>query len=216
MKLYHFSKHALWVEFLLIFGGLPLLIMTLQHRGLMIGLLWLGALLVWLLLRTRYERTHAGEWNWPGFHAGLKPVLLRFLLLGPAIGLLTWIFLPEHFMSFPRERFDMWWKVMLLYPLLSVWPQEIIFRSFLYYRYEPLWGNRHGYVLASAAAFGFAHILLMNPVAVIMTALGGYLFARDYAQHKSLALACLEHALYGCWAFTLGLGIFFYTGAAWK
>lgn len=216
MKTYPFTHIRLGVEFLLFFGGLPLLIMTLQHRGLMIGLLWGGALALWLLLRSRYERTHAGEWNWEGFRAGLKPVLLRFAILAPLIGLITWWFLPEQFMSFPRERFDMWWKVMLLYPLLSVWPQEIIFRSFLYYRYQPLWGSQKGYVLASAGAFGFAHVLLMNPVAVIMTALGGYLFAKDYARHQSLALACLEHALYGCWVFTLGLGIFFYTGAAWK
>jgi hypothetical protein len=69
---------------------------------------------------------------------------------------------------------------------------------------------------AKSASVLFAHVLLMNPVAVIMTALGGYLFAKDYARHQSLALACLEHALYGCWVFTLGLGIFFYTGAAWK
>lgn len=216
MTKYFNKNHALWAECLLIFGGLPLLIMTLQHRGLMIGLLWVGALAVWLLLRTKYERTHAGEWNWPGFCAGVKIVLLRFMVLGPLIGIITWLVLPEHFMSFPQERFSLWWKVMLLYPLLSVWPQEIIYRSFLYYRYQPLWGDRKGYIIASATAFSFAHILLMNPVAVIMTFLGGFLFAKDYARHKSLALACLEHALYGCWAFTLGLGIFFYTGAAWK
>lgn len=216
MKFRDYTKHALWVEFLLIFSGLPLLIMTLQNRALMIGLLWLGAIGVWALLRRRYTRTHAGEWNWQGFRDGIKNVLLRFLLLAPAIGVLTWLVLPEHFMSFPKERFHLWWKVMLLYPLLSVWPQELIFRSFLYYRYQPLWGAKRGYIAASAVAFGFAHVLLMNPVAVVMSGLGGYLFAKDYAHHRSLALACFEHALYGCWVFTLGLGIFFYTGAAWQ
>jgi hypothetical protein len=49
-----------------------------------------------------------------------------------------------------------------------------------------------------------------------MTTAGGLLFARDYARHRSLSLTCLEHSLYGCLIFTIGLGRFFYTGAAWK
>ena len=48
-----------------------------------------------------------------------------------------------------------------------------------------------------------------------MTAAGGWLFARDYARHRSLTLVCLEHAAYGCVIFTVGLGRFFYSGAAW-
>lgn len=210
------SRYFLWAEFLLIFGGFPLLILTLQNRALMIGTLWLGALAVWAVLRFNYKRRHAGEWNWPGFHAGLRPVLIRFAVLGPAIALLTWLLIPDEFLSFPRERPEIWWRVMLLYPLLSVWPQEIIYRSFIYHRYQSLWGTRHGYIAASASAFGFLHIIMLNPVALIMTALGGYLFAKDFARHKSLALACLEHAIYGCLAFTVGLGKFFYTGAAWS
>ncbi len=209
-------KSLLWAEFLLIFGGLPLLIMLLKHRGLMIALLWLGALVVWAVLRFSYKRLHASEWNWAGFREGIKPVLMRFAILGPLIAVATWLVMPGDFLSFPRERPETWWRVMLLYPLLSVWPQEIIYRSFIYHRYQPLWGAQRGYIWASAGAFGFAHILLYNPVAVIMTALGGYLFAKDFARHKSLGLACLEHALYGCLAFTVGLGKFFYTGQAWN
>lgn len=209
-------KSLLWAECLLVFGGFPLLIMLLKHRGLMIAMLWLGALIVWAVLRVGYKRLHAAEWNWPGFRAGIKPVLMRFALLGPLIALATWLVMPDDFLSFPRERPEMWWRVMLFYPLLSVWPQEIIYRSFMYHRYQPIWGTQRGYVWASAGAFGFAHVLLYNPVAVIMTAMGGYLFAKDFARHKSLGLACFEHALYGCCAFTVGLGKFFYTGAAWN
>jgi membrane protease YdiL (CAAX protease family) len=70
-------------------------------------------------------------------------------------------------------------------------------------------------VAASAFAFGYAHIIFLNWIAVAMTTFGGFLFARDYTRHRSLSLVCLEHALYGCLIFTVGLGRFFYSGAAW-
>ncbi len=210
------SPLILWTECLLVFGGLPLLILSLKNRGLMIATLWIGALIVWTVLQKGYKRGHGAEWNWPGLRAGLKPVLLRFAVLAPLIGLLTWIFLPENFLSMPRERPELWLRIMVLYPLLSVWPQEIIYRSFMYHRYAPLWGNTRGYIMASVIAFGFMHIIFLNPIAVIMTALGGFLFASDFAKHKSLGLACLEHALYGCLIFTIGLGVYFYSGNAWN
>lgn len=206
----------LWTEFLLVFGGFPLLLLTLKNRGLMIATLWIGALIVWIVLRKLYERRHAGEWNWPGFRAGLKHVLLRFAILAPAIAGLTWVFMPDNFLSLPQERPELWVRIMFIYPLLSVWPQEIIYRSFIYHRYAPLWGNARGYIAASTLAFGFMHIMFWNPVAVIMTAIGGLLFASDYARHKSLGLACLEHSMYGCLVFTVGLGQFFFSGHAWQ
>lgn len=104
---------------------------------------------------------------------------------------------------------------MTLYPLLSVWPQEMLYRAFLFTRYGPVFRSRTGTVLASAMAFGFAHILFLNWIAIGMTLIGGFLFATDYARHRSLRLTCLEHSLYGCLIFTVGLGRFFYTGAAW-
>lgn len=48
----------------------------------------------------------------------------------------------------------MWALVIVLYPILSVYPQELIFRAFLFHRYAPLFGNGVGLVAASAAAFG--------------------------------------------------------------
>ena len=41
------------------------------------------------------------------------------------------------------------------------------------------------------------------------------MFATTYQRYRSLALVCLEHAIYGCLIFTLGLGWYFY-GAAWQ
>lgn len=205
------KKATLALEFLLIFGGLPLLILYFRDRMLAIGLLWLGA------MAALYFMHRAQRFRWNGqVKAGLRAMLLRFALFAPLIALGTWLLMPESFLSFPRERPQLWVMVMLLYPLLSVWPQEMLYRCFLHERYAPLFGSGKLYVAASALAFGFMHVILLNWVAVIMTALGGWLFARDYARHQSLTLACIEHALYGCLVFTIGLGRFFYTGTAWN
>lgn len=211
------AKRALLiVEFFLLFAGMPLLILAEKNRGLLILTLWLGAVAIWLALQKHYSRDHAAEWNWTGFRRGIGRVLRRFALLAPFITLLAWWLAPNNFLAVPMERTELWLRIMLLYPLLSVWPQEIIYRSFLYHRYAPLWGSGAGYIAASALAFGFMHIMFLNPVAVLMTTIGGYLFASDYARHRSLGLACLEHSLYGCLIFTVGLGHYFYSGAAWN
>jgi hypothetical protein len=47
---------------------------------------------------------------------------------------------------------------------------------------------------------------------MILTFFGGYLFAYTYAKTRSLLLVSIEHALYGCLLYTIGLGRFFYTG----
>jgi membrane protease YdiL (CAAX protease family) len=67
-------------------------------------------------------------------------------------------------------------------------------------------------ILASACAFAFLHIIFRNWLAVALTFGGGLLFAARYAETGSLATSSFEHALYGCWLFTVGLGQYFYHG----
>ncbi|MGQ0741824.1 MAG: CPBP family glutamic-type intramembrane protease [Alphaproteobacteria bacterium] len=209
-----FSKEKLLLaaEFSLVFIGLPLVIVAIKERALLVGLLWIGAFLAYRVTRglPRLKTDIRQFWR------NLRPILLRFAVLAPAVAALTWFIMPDAFLAFPRERPDVWLMVMLLYPLLSVWPQEMIFRAFLFHRYAPLFGRQWGYVAASALAFGYGHMILLNGVAVVMSAIGGFLFARDYARNQSLLLVCLEHTLYGCLIFTVGLGRFFYSGAVWN
>jgi hypothetical protein len=67
-------------------------------------------------------------------------------------------------------------------------------------------------MVASAAAFGFLHIIFRNSLAVWLTFFGGILFAWRYEVTGSLFVSSFEHALYGCWLFTVGLGQYFYHG----
>lgn len=209
------QKYFLLGEFIILFGGIPLLILYLRERALMIAALWAGALLIHFFLKKKNRENPVEKLNLAGFRKGALWILLRFAILAPLIVLLTFWLRPDTFLSLPRERPELWVRIMILYPLLSVWPQELIYRAFFYHRYTPLFGQGRLYTVMSATMFGYMHILFLNWVAVAMTFIGGLLFASDYRRNRSLALVCLEHSLYGCLIFTVGLGLYFYTGAAW-
>ncbi|WP_067680235.1 CPBP family intramembrane glutamic endopeptidase [Nocardia miyunensis] len=113
----------------------------------------------------------------------------------------------------PRRNPWLWLAVMVLYPALSVYPQEVVFRSFLFHRYAPVFGEGPGLVAASAAAFGYVHIIFGNWFSVAASGVGGWLFATRYLRSRSLFTASVEHSLYGMLIFTIGLGRYFYHGA---
>jgi membrane protease YdiL (CAAX protease family) len=206
-------KAALWLEFLLIFGGAPLIILAVRDRLFTIGVLWAGAAVMHFYTCGLNDSTKVEE---TPYREKIKYILIRFVMLAPVIAAATWILVPGVFLSFPRQRPWIWAIVVVLYPLLSVWPQEMIYRAFFYRRYAPLFGIGSGYVLASSLAFGYMHIIFINPVAVVLSVLGGLLFAWNYVRHQSLGLVSLEHSLYGCLIFTIGLGRFFFVGTAWR
>lgn len=115
--------------------------------------------------------------------------------------------------GFPSRAPVTWLIVVLLYPLLSVYPQEILFRTFLFHRYELAFGAPIAIIVFSALAFGWMHIFFGNSIAVPLTILSGALHAWTYARTRSTGAAVVEHALYGNAAFTIGLGWFFFTGS---
>lgn len=121
---------------------------------------------------------------------------------------------PEHLFDLPRRNPWLWLAVMVLYPAVSVYPQELVFRSFLCHRYAPVFGEGAGLVAASAAAFGYVHIIFGNWFSVVASGVGGALFTSRYLRTQSLFTASAEHALYGMLVFTVGLGQYFYHGAA--
>jgi membrane protease YdiL (CAAX protease family) len=48
---------------------------------------------------------------------------------------------------------------------------------------------------------------------MVLTFVAGLLFAWRYQATGSLLVSSMEHALYGCYIFTVGLGELFYHGA---
>lgn len=206
------GRALLLFEFLLLFTAVPALILFFRERWLMIVLLWGGSILAYIYLRMPRPTDEGPRASLRGM---LKIILLRFAVIAPLVTILVWAAAPGDFLSFPRENPRIWIMVIFLYPLLSVWPQEVLYRALIYKRYAPIFGEGRGYLIASALAFGYMHIIFLNWIAVAMTLAGGFIFADNYRKGRSLSLVSIEHALYGCLIFTVGLGRFFYAGAAW-
>lgn len=208
------SLFCMKLECFLIFAAFPPAFAALRPHSWMYVALWIAFLLCGrTLAKGGYSlRT---DWNWSIVtRQELARLFMRFLPLAFALICFTYLTIPERLFNFPRERPQLWAMVMLLYPLLSVVPQELIFRSFFFRRYAPLFGEGRMMTVASALAFGWVHVLLLNWVAVVFSIVGGWLFADTYRKTKSLAATSLEHALYGNLIFTLGLGYYFYHGQA--
>lgn len=208
------SKPFLAAEFLLLMLVLPAALTVWLPPKLILPVVW--ALAFFCYRGLRVVPGHVGDlpWNRGAVNwQNLKPILQRFALNAALlVGLTLWL-KPELFLGFVRQTPAFWALVMVLYPLLSVVAQEIIFRVYFFARYGALFTRPWALVAASALAFGFAHLLFQNWVAPLLCTVGGALFAVTYRRTGSLALVALEHALYGDFLFTLGLGRYFYHGA---
>ena len=144
-------------------------------------------------------------------------ILVTFLVLGGAVAYVVAEQMPREFLAMLRNRPETWKRVMLLYPLMSVLPQEIAYRTFFFHRYGPLFaGHRWALILINGVLFGFGHVLFANWVAVAGTMLTGMLFAWRYDATRSLWAVWLEHTLWGWLVFTVGLGGYFFTGIAFQ
>lgn len=200
------------VEFALIFIGVPVslgLSPLVPQRHRMLVLWAVTALALGALLADRaFDRRRL--WNSDDLRARLAPIIRRFLLLATVLAVLVAVLAPSLFLRFPRERPALWALVMLLYPVLSVYPQGLIYRAFLFHRYGPAMPGPAIALLASAAAFALMHVIFHNPVAPVLSFLGGLMFARTYARTGSMLVSSIEHAMYGCFIFTVGLGEYFY------
>jgi len=200
------------LELVLLYVALPLAYRFSPVRIPALPLLWaVSGYALWQLLRDpRFNR--AQLWNARRLPASLPTILVAFAV----VALLLWLgvrrFAPGLEWNFIRRRPVFWAVVMVAYPVLSVYPQGILYRAFFFERYAVFFPGRWTMILASAAAFAFLHIVFRNPLAPALTFFGGILFAFRYAGTGSLAVSSFEHALYGCWLFTIGLGGYFYHG----
>ncbi len=103
----------------------------------------------------------------------------------------------------------LWLVILLIYPLFSVLPQELIFRTFFFHRYRRLFPSGGQRIWISSACFGFAHLLYANWIAVLLSSAAGLLFGYRYLKSGSTAVVIIEHSLWGLLLFTTGLGSFF-------
>jgi len=139
-------------------------------------------------------------------------ILGTFIVGSALVGSLVAVLMPERLFALAAERPGLWLKIMALYPLTSVLPQEFAYRVFFFHRYGPLFHSRWSLIFANAVAFGFGHILFRNWLAVGGTFAIGLLLAWRYERTRSFWAVYMEHVLWGWLVFTIGLGVYFFTG----
>lgn len=145
----------------------------------------------------------------------LLSILAIFAIAGPALAAFAYYDVPGRFLAFPRYAYDLWLTIMIAYPLISVTTQEIMYRVFFFHRYRPLFaGDPQAGIFLNAVLFSFSHIIFQSATTLIISFLGGLLFAWRYESSRSYWALCIEHAIYGNLIFTVGLGVYFYTGVS--
>lgn len=139
----------------------------------------------------------------------IRIVFLRFAVFAafsvPAVAYWN----PNALFGVVRRNPSLWAGILFIYCFFSVAPQTFVYRGFFLERYRPLFSNRRILMAVSAVAFAWAHTIIAHPLVYLLTFAGGLLFASTYLRSRSLLLVSLEHASYGFWLFTVGLGGFF-------
>jgi hypothetical protein len=143
--------------------------------------------------------------GWTGI---VIPFFVNAILLSAAV----WWWAPQLLFDLPRRNTMLWALLVCLYPIFSVYPQGLVYRVFFERRYAPLFRTPAALVIAGGVAFAYMHIVFRNAWAMGLSLPAGLLFFARYRETRSLMVSSLEHALYGCFIFTIGLGAFFYQG----
>jgi uncharacterized protein len=200
-------------EFLALYILMPVVLFySLPPRGIL-PVLWLAGLTAWVLLRApSTEYTDAPPRPRHSRRREFVFMLLRFacvaLLLTGALRLHR----PAWLFRFPRSAPRFWLLVMMMYPLVSVLPQGLLYRQLFERRYARLFSSPRASWLIGSLVFGFAHLPFGNLWAIGFPFLGGLIFLRTYRRTGSLGLSCIEHGLYGDLLFTVGWGIYLFHG----
>jgi uncharacterized protein len=170
----------------------------------------LGVMLALLFFDPTFKLRH--EFKTGFTRETLFAILFVFLIFGSLLAAWVATEMPERFFALPRTSSTRWLKLLVLYPFTSVLAQEFVYRVFFFHRYGTLFSRRRTMILANAAVFAFAHILFRNWIALVLTFAGGMLFAWRYYTTRSFWAVWVEHTLWGWLIFTVGLGVYFFTG----
>ncbi len=193
------------IEFLLFFVLMPISFTLNYHIGFKAGMVIVGlSYIIYKLVKdpSKPLRLHAKR-DWKPF---LKRILVQFILVAIVTTVYVYLVAPEKLFCVPRSNWLLFISILGVYTFLSVWPQEIIYRTFFFMRYGHLFKSKALLILVNAIVFSLAHIIFQNTLVTVLTLIGGLFFAYTYNKTRSTLLVSIEHAVYGNWLFTVGMG----------
>ncbi|MFK8060417.1 MAG: CPBP family intramembrane glutamic endopeptidase [Polaribacter sp.] len=194
-----------YLELFIIFILIPIGFMFDFHPiiKLIIGVLGFAYILYVLLKIEKVKFSINNKKDWNSFW---KSTLLKLLIIAILTIAFVWFSDRGNLFTVVLNKPKMWLLILLFYSLFSVYPQEIIYRTFFFKRYEKIFKKENVFILVNAIVFSLAHLIFKNTFVLFFTFIGGLLFAFTYKKTKSTFLVSIEHAIYGCWLFTVGMG----------
>jgi len=193
------------IEFFIIFVLIPVSFAVHYSPWVKLGIGISGFIyIVFVLLRLEKNRFKmAPNLNWKAFW---KHTLFKLLGIVAITIIYVWLTDKTQLFTVVMNNPKLWVFILFFYSAFSVYPQELIYRTFFFQRYASLFKSEWLFIFVNAMLFSLAHIFFMNTLVMFLTFIGGILFALTYRKTKSTLLVSIEHAIYGCWLFTVGMG----------
>lgn len=141
--------------------------------------------------------------NWKNFWV---ETAIKFLLIVLITTCYVWVTDSSQLFIVLKTKPLLWVIILVVYSLLSVYPQELLYRTFFFQRYQSLFKNEKFFIFINAIIFSLGHLFFKNAMVIVLTFLGGLLFAITFKKTQSTLLVSIEHAIYGSWLFTVGMG----------
>jgi membrane protease YdiL (CAAX protease family) len=204
------TKIGLWIEFVVLFFGIPLLIF-LDKEFIHPSIIILPVLIfIIIILRktTDFRPRELFRWGIPRavlIRNGWIALIWFLLMLGYVL-----FFERENLFNLPRAHPWIFVAMCIFYPVFSAFGQEVIYRTFLFRRYGRILPGDWPFLLASGITFSFMHIVYYDPVSMILTFVGGLYFAKIYLQTRSVLFSAVMHGITGIIVFGVGLGQYFW------
>lgn len=200
-----FSQRSLLIEMIVLFVCIPVLLVLPTAIPIKIFFVISGFVYTLFVLYqlTKFKIQKTSQKNRSSF---LTSILLRILLV-IIFGVIIVLYQsPETFLRIIVEDTRLWVLIVFVYSIGSVIPQEILYRSFFFHRYQDLFKSKNSLMIINGLLFGISHAFLGSWIIVFATTIGGIMFARTYIKTQSTVLVSIEHALYGLILFTIGIG----------
>lgn len=193
------------IEFFIIFISIPISFAFNYSPWIKIGIGAFGFLyIIYVLLKIEKEKLKIeSNINWKTFW---KVTLFKLSIIAMLTFAFVWITNKDALFGVLINKPKLWIFILFIYSFFSVYPQELIYRTFFFKRYKSIFNNKWLFLFINAIIFSLGHIFFRNTLVILLTFLGGLLFALTYNKTKSTVLVSIEHAVYGCWFFTVGMG----------
>jgi len=194
-----------YIEFFILFIAVPVSFVLTYPFWLKMTVGAVGFLyIIYVLLQIEKMKFKIAQGlHWKAFW---KQTLLKFLLISILTTIYVWLFDSENLYTIVLNKPLLWIVIVFVYSIFSVYPQELMYRTFYFQRYESLFPFKTLLIFVNAMVFCLAHLFFRNALVLVLTFLGGLLFGLTYCKTKSTLLVTIEHAIYGSWLFTVGMG----------